>query len=416
MLSRCNLKRITSKNHRTKTQLLAKIRPNLPIISGISLGLNKVISNNRFYTSDPTPVNRNPSEQGPSDKPTDASTEMIHFSKLHNISDVNVKDLKPKTIQMSMDDPEITRKFIDGQKAGRATRYMDYQKFNELIPTPEKTDTAKVEQLEILASDMVNRFDTVTKGEFPSLLDKAIDTLEDALTYGPNEHQLLSILYLLGVCYTRDMNWEKSSKYYETILAIDNEYVPAYKGLGEASQMLGLYQKAIAQYQLFLDTFIDYYTSFESGADHIDSEWLLASTLYNRGVCYFKFNDMNCSAGDLNTVVELDTNLKAPAYAMLGKISYDYGEYNQAIAYCNDAIATDPDCISAYQLRSQTYDITDKEELGNLDRNTIRLLKFKRFKENAAGLKIPRGHKTIGDVDKVLLKSQSAGESNMVEG
>jgi len=208
-------------------------------------------------------------------------------------------------------------------------------------PSNEPVDLGdtKAIRLEKEGFKIISEFNNLSNPiELKHKVQSAITILEEALNTDPHKLQLPNIYYGLGLCYMRLGDWLACEAMHKKAVDNDNDFVPAYEGIGEALMMQGQYPISLAWFTKFYDTFPEYYSAFGEYSKKLSSEDILANILFKRGVCYFKIQDYTCAAGDFNVVVALDKINVAASFNWLGKIALEKGKWWDAIALNTKAI------------------------------------------------------------------------------
>eukprot|EP01124_Arcella_intermedia_P017868 TRINITY_DN24847_c0_g1_i1.p1 TRINITY_DN24847_c0_g1~~TRINITY_DN24847_c0_g1_i1.p1 ORF type:complete len:334 (-),score=69.06 TRINITY_DN24847_c0_g1_i1:545-1546(-) len=226
------------------------------------------------------------------------------------------------------------------------------------------------------AFEIINNFNSaVNPIEITQKVQQAMNLINEALIKKPHTAQLPHLYYGLGLCYMRLGDWIACEISYKKAIEYEQNFVPAYEGMGEAMMMQGKHELAIAWFTKFFDTFPEYYSAFGEYSNSLNSEEILAQILFKRGVCYVRIHDYPCASGDLNHVIELNGKYVASAYNWLGKVACYKGKAWDAVALFTKAIERDPTNYVSYLERSDAYLFLDQDDLANEDRRKYQLLK-----------------------------------------
>jgi tetratricopeptide (TPR) repeat protein len=170
-----------------------------------------------------------------------------------------------------------------------------------------------------------------------SLFDEAVAAIGDP-GEGGQSLGLDTLYFYRGFSNRRLGHNEAAIQDYGAVIALNPEFVRAYKNRGTAYYYLGDYEAAIADYGRAIEL------------DPTDS-----GTYYNRGLAYFASGDPSLALADYNHVITHDSDF-IPAYINRGLIYMESGQYDDALSDFDRAIALNPpDDLLAITYNNMAY-------------------------------------------------------------
>ena len=159
---------------------------------------------------------------------------------------------------------------------------------------------------------------------------------EGNLSIEKNEN-VLTLCLKRAVLFFNLKKYEEALRDYDKIIELDDKYVDAYQGRGNALFYLKEYEKAFSDFNKAIELDIKY-----------------APAYIGRGNVYFNDNNHEEALNDYNKAIELDKK-NAEAYRMRGNLCYEKKDYELAIFDYTTAITFDDKFADAYFERGKAH-------------------------------------------------------------
>jgi tetratricopeptide (TPR) repeat protein len=173
--------------------------------------------------------------------------------------------------------------------------------------------------------------------------EKSIDYLHKALALDTNNVDAYTDL---GKIYANQNNTEKAIFHLKKAVYLNPEYFTGYKLLGQNYLKAKKYEKAIEV--------------LEKASSNISNDPVI---LYDLACAYLQKEDYTRAksiAGKILILPDLESNIKAEAYIILGMSDIYNDKYNDAIEALKNALTADSGNCDSYQLLAHAYN-----KLGN---------------------------------------------------